>query len=317
MTNAAITTPNRPARPTGGRPGTYVAITALAGCLLWSYWPVLAELAQFWWRNDDYSVGALVLPVALFLAWGRREQLARLYSGPALLGGLGLILFGEATRLAGVHYGSATGERYGFIFSVAGVVLMAGGWRIFWNLRWVLVFLFLMVPFPARAHELIAGSLQRVATNMAVFMLELLGFFVIQEGNVIRLGDQALVHVTEACSGLRMLTAFIFVSAVVAFIIERPVWQRITLLAMSVPIALLSNALRGALTAIFVYYSDSRELNEHFHDMAGLAMMPLALVLVFAILQLMHLITKPEPPRAELGAGRVGAPAAAGKGAAS
>lgn len=224
-------------------------VAALAACLLWSYWPTLVELYGFWSRNDDYSAGQLVPLVAVYLVWRQRDALL---SQPARPSGWGLGLLGlaELLRLGAVYYGFASIERFAAVVSIAGVVLLAAGWRVFWRLRWVLAFLVLMLPLPARVHEALALPLQRLATHLAALTLELLGFFVVREGHVLRLDAQTTVGVTEACSGLRMLTAFVFVSAVLAFLIHRPPWQKALLVASSIPIAALRTVLHSTATEI-------------------------------------------------------------------
>lgn len=265
---------------------------ALAACLLWSYWSTLVDLYGFWSRNDDYSAGQLVPLVAVYLVWRQRDALL---SPPAQPNGWGLLLLGlaELLRLGAVYYGIASIERFAIVVSIAGVLLLAAGWRVFWRLRWVLAFLVLMLPLPARVHEAIALPLQRLATNLAAMALELLGFFVVREGHVLRLDAQTTVGVTEACSGLRMLTAFVFVSAVLAFLIHRPPWQKALLVASSIPIAVLCNTVRSAATAVFVYYAHNPDLSETFHDLAGLAMMPLAILLSVLLLRFFALLSPP------------------------
>ncbi|MEW6197169.1 MAG: exosortase/archaeosortase family protein [Planctomycetota bacterium] len=263
-----------------------VCAAALAACLLWSYWPTLVELYGFWSRNDDYSAGQLVPLVAVYLVWRQRAFLRSRPAQPSPWG-LGLLGLAELLRLGAVYYG------FGSIERVAGAVLLAAGWRVFWRLRWVLAFLVLMLPLPARVHEAIALPLQRLATNLAAVALELLGFFVVREGHVLRLDAQTTVGVTEACSGLRMLTAFVFVSAVLAFLIRRPPWQKALLVASSIPIAVLCNTIRSAATAVFVYYAQDPDLSETFHDLAGLAMMPLAILLSVLLLKFFALLSPP------------------------
>jgi exosortase len=262
------------------------ALALLAGCLVWSYWPTLRELVEFWRRSEDYSVGALVPLVAIGLAARDWAALRRLPVQPCLWGLL-VLAGAEGLRLGGEFFGVGSGPRYGIVVAVVGVVLLAGGPAFVWRLRWIFVFLLLMVPWPARVHEAVALPLQLAATHGTVFGLELLGFFVVREGHVIRLEDQTSVAVTEACSGLRMLTAFIFVAAVLAFLSDRPRWQRAALLLGSVPIAVLSNALRGVATAMFMFYVRDERLGELFHDGAGLAMMPLALLMSWGLMALM------------------------------
>jgi exosortase/archaeosortase family protein len=93
-----------------------------------------------------------------------------------------------------------------------------------------------------------------------------------------------------------MLTAFVFVAAVLAFVMQRPRWQRITMLAASVPIAVVSNAVRVVATAIYACFVNSAERVEPFHDIAGLLMMPFGLALSLGLLALLdRLVVKDAP----------------------
>ena len=260
------------------------ALGALLGCLVWSYWPTLSELSAFWLRNADYSVGALVPLVALYLVYRDRQELSRAPVQPCVWG-LAVLLAAELLRQVALYYGVGSGERYALVLSIAGAVLLAAGWRVARRVAWVLVFLLLMVPLPARIHEALALPLQRFAASIAVVALELLGFFVVREGQVLRLNEHASVGVAEACSGLRMLTAFVVVASLLAFLVRRPRWHKAVLLGASIPIAVFSNAVRSVLTAIVVYYSESTLVHEMFHDAAGLAMMPLGLLLSLGLLK--------------------------------
>jgi exosortase len=265
-------------------PGAWLG-AGLASALLWSYWPTITELVTFWQRNQDYSVGMLVPPVAVYLVWRERAQL-RLDRWSFSWLGVGALVLVECVRLAGIYFGVGSAANCALVGALAATALAVAGWRVFRRLKWVWLFLLLMVPWPARIHEAVAVPLQTLATRSAVFGLELAGFFVIREGNVLRLENGQVVGVAEACSGLRMLTAFVFVAAVLAFLVGRPAWQKAALVLASVPIAVACNCLRVIATSIFVYYSESPALTEAFHDGAGLAMMPLAIVACLGLLKL-------------------------------
>ena len=293
------------ARSIWRRPATWAAL-GLAACLLWSWWPTIVELVQFWSRNQDYSVGILVAPVAIYLAWRRRASLAALPARPCWWGA-GLLVLAELIRFGGVYFGYGSAERYALVCAIAGVTLLVAGWSVFWRLKWVLAFLLLMVPLPARAHEAVAIPLQNGATASAVFGLELLGFFVLREGNVIRLENGHAVAVAEACSGLRMLTAFVVVAAVLVLLFERPRWHKAVIMLCSVPIAVLSNSIRVIATSLFVHYSGSALLTDRFHEAAGLAMMPLAIVFSIGLLMLLGFLSTPKKqPSSTFGAPRTG-----------
>jgi exosortase len=184
-------------------------------------------------------------------------------------------------------------ERYSLILTISGLVLLMAGWQVFKQVFWILIFLFLMVPLPGRVHNAISSPMQSMATNGAVMMLELMGIIVNQEGNVMVLNDNVRMAVAEACSGLRMLTAFIVVSAVFAYVIDRPVWQKVIVLCSSIPVAIFCNLVRLDVTALLFLWTSSALADRFFHDFAGLTMMPLAiLILVGELLLISRLVVE-------------------------
>ena len=186
-------------------------------------------------------------------------------------------------------------ERYSLVFTAAGLVLLVAGWQVFRRVSWTLLFLLLMVPLPGRIHNVISGPLQRLATSGSVFVLEVFLGGVSQEGNVIIINGTPLA-VAEACSGLRMLTAFIIVAAFIAYMVKRPRWQKAVLLASSIPVAVICNIIRIVVTAILMLMVSTAVGEKFFHDFAGIVMMPAAVLLLFGEIWLMDRLVVPETP---------------------
>src|SRR5690349_4476790 len=67
---------------------------------VWSYWPLMLELAATWQREPDYSHGFLVVPIALFFLWIRRESFPGFVDSSPLVG-MVLLGTGIALRFAG------------------------------------------------------------------------------------------------------------------------------------------------------------------------------------------------------------------------
>ncbi len=258
---------------------------------LWSYWPTFADLIAVWRRSDEYSSGLLVPFLAAYVLWLRRQDLWSTPVRPALFFGIGAFLFAQAVRAGGLDFYSSA-ERLSVILSLAALVLLVLGWRYLGKVATVLVFLCLMLPWPNRIQSAITLPLQRWSTTSAVFCLELVGYEVRQDGNVIRIGD-ATVAVAEACNGLRMIMAFFVISGLVVLLVKRTWWEKLVILASSLPIAFLCNTLRLATTALFFTFIKSRTWEQRFHDWGGYAMMPLALALVVGELWLLARLTTP------------------------
>ena len=278
------------------RPAWVVSLLALAGAFYYCYRATILDLWKEWQVNDNYSVGQLVPLAALYLVWQEREALSKLKVRPCWWG-LVLIVLAYFARDYGLRDLFESAERYSLVLMIVGLVLLLAGWQIFRRLFWVMAFLFLMVPLPGRVHNLISGRLQDQATQGAVFVLELFGTAVTQEGNVMVLDGTTQVAVAEACSGLRMLTAFIVVGCVLAYVVNRPRWQKVVVVVSTVPVAILCNLIRLVVTA-YLYSLFSSELAERFfHDFAGWTMMPMAILILAGELWLMSKLVVPDEKR--------------------
>jgi exosortase/archaeosortase family protein len=99
------------------------------------------------------------------------------------------------------------------------------------------------------------------------------------------MGDVS-IGVVEACSGLSMLVIFFFLSAAVATLVPRPLWERLLVVVSAIPIALAANITRIIVTAVMHkvshYWADLV-----FHDLAGYLMILLGLGLLWVELRLL------------------------------
>jgi exosortase len=152
-----------------------------------------------------------------------------------------------------------------------------------------------MLPWPHRIQTQISLPLQQWATGSAVFCLELLGYEVTQDGNVINMGNTS-VAVAEACNGLRMVTAFLVISALMVLLTRRDLWEKLVVLVSSLPIAYLCNVIRLTVTAMLYKVIASESVRDMIHSSAGYAMMPLALAFVVGEFWLLKQLTAPPMP---------------------
>jgi exosortase len=275
----------------------WIATCLVLAAFLWSYWPDLVGIWRIWQRSDEYSCGLLVPFLAAYVLWTRRHDIAQYTIKPCIWGALAFVA-AQALRLFGLVFMYSSAERLSIALSVGSLVLLVFGWQIFRKVFTVLIFLCLMLPWPNRIQAAVTLPLQRWATTSAVFCLETIGYEVLQEGNVIHIG-QSSVAVAEACNGLRMITAFFVISGLVVLIVQRAWWEKLLLLVSSLPIALLCNTTRLTVTAIAFTVVSGEHWEEAFHDFGGYAMMPVALAAVVAELWILtKLTTSPAEPEA-------------------
>ncbi len=267
-------------------PAWIATLLVLLGVLAFVYAPLLAYCFDQWLK-PDYSHGFLVPFFALFLACYWREWAPRRIKWPDPWG-LAFLAVGYGLFKVVDIYNVAKEWLQGLslVLCLCGGTLLLGGWSA---LRWLapsLAFLLFMFPLPYRVEHALGGKLQTVAAIASEFTLQTIGYPTYREGNVLHAKDHIL-EVEKACSGLSMLLTFVAISVGVALLVKRPWFDRILILASSVPIAILSNVIRIALTGV-LYNEGGKELGDQvFHRFAGWMMMPIALVLLWAELKLL------------------------------
>jgi exosortase len=268
---------------------TFLASGLVFIVFLWSYWPGLVELWELWRQSDEYSSGLLVPFLAVYVLWSRRHDIADCPIKPSIWG-LFAFVGAQVVRLLGLFLMYSSAERLSVVLSIAALILLLFGWKFFLKISPVLLFLCLMLPLPNVVQYYVGMNLQRWATSSAVFCLEVIGYSVTQDGHTIDMGNVS-VAVLEACNGLRMITAFFVISGLVVLLVQRTWWEKLIILISSLPIALLCNTVRLAITAIFFTILEGEYWEQIFHDFGGYAMMPLALAMVVGELWLLAKLT--------------------------
>jgi exosortase len=268
---------------------TIIAGVLVLSAFLWSYWPGIVDLWEIWQRNDEYSSGLLVPFLTIYILWSRRQDITKCPVRPCVWG-VPALIGAQAVRLFGLFFMYSSAERLSIALSIAALVLLLFGPRLFRKVATVILFLCLMLPWPNRVQAAVALPLQRWATSSAVFCLETMGYEVMKEGNIIHIG-QSSVAVAEACNGLRMVTAFFVISGLVVLLVKRPLWEKLVILASSLPIALLCNTIRLTITALAFTVISGEQWEKIFHDFGGYAMMPLALAAIVGELWIMTKLT--------------------------
>lgn len=231
------------------------------------------------------SVGSFVVGSAILIVeWAGQAQ-----ATPSWLG-LVLLLVGAFLQLSGAYFYYEWFDRLAIVPLVAGCVLLICGRKIFWWALPAIAFLVFMVPLPYRLEIALRDPLKSIGTSISTYLLQTLGMPAFAEGFVISIGE-AKIGVVEACSGLRMLTVFIALSAALVLIVDRPWWHKILLLFSALPIALLANILRITVTGMCYANGWDHLADFTFHDLAGWMMMPIGILLLLAELWFLdHLI---------------------------
>lgn len=244
------------------------------------YAPAARSLVTDWMTNDDMGHGFFVPLVAGYIVWQQRAELA---ATPVKANWWGLVLavMAAAQCLLATLGVEMFLSRSALVLTLTAAVWTAGGTAWLKKLAFPLFLLCFMVPLPAVIYNSLTFPLQLLASRLAETALDVLSIPVLRNGNVLELPTGKL-SVVEACSGIRSLLSLTFLSLVYGYFFEKSVRMRAVLFLATIPIAIVANGSRVAITGILAQVKP--ELAEgFFHESTGwvVFMLALALLVVF------------------------------------
>ncbi len=241
---------------------------------------------------EDWGHAFFVPVIAGYLIWQRRDQIAKATPEPFLPGllAVGTGILGYLSFSIGPIPGVHMGQGLFVILTMWGVALVLLGPAV---ARWLILpaaYLVFMITVSEGVMLRITWPLQLLASQGAYVVLGLVGmlfgFTVDVDGNVLTVisgsGVEHPLNVAEACSGMRMVVAFIALAGAVALLSTREWWKRITLMLLSAPVALLMNIARVAILGLATL-RDSNLASGEAHTLIGTLLLIPGLGLFLAI----------------------------------
>ena len=259
------------------KPSPPLIAAAIAFLIL--FWSPIVTLGRDWWSDPDAGHGLLLGPVALYLAWKSGIHEAA-HGQPRL--GLAILIVAVFFRYLSSLAAELFTMRGSMVLAIAGLVVYAWGVRqvIHWWLPFTLIVL--SIPLPSVVLGSLALPLQFKATQMGAALLEWRQVPLRLSGNVLQLPGRTL-FVTEACSGLRSLTALLALGVLIAGLWLRMPVLRALLVLLAIPIAVLLNGVRVFLTGFLVHFVDPRLGDGFMHMTEGWVMFVIAFALLGGI----------------------------------
>lgn len=275
------------------------------GVLLLSvYWESVRTLTIRWNQDANWSHGWLVPLFSLYFLYTRRDQIARTTVTSCYPGLLLMLL-----SLAGYFYFLVINpvsypQTLSLIGVIFGVTLFQTGWAMM-RIVWLpILFLCFAIPIPDQYYVQLTMPLRMISTQLSAILLNLApGIELEVQGVVIDYylgGSRGSLNVEEACAGMRLMMAFVTLGVAMAYVCDRPTWQRICMVMACVPISVFCNIIRVTTTGFFTIYGRNDLAQGTAHSLLGLAMLPIALGL-FAIIgyALKHLFIEESPAELE------------------
>lgn len=260
---------------------TYVK-TAIIAILFWYLFREEIGKIVFKWKDPSWSHGFLIPLFSLYFLHQNREQIL---STKPRMSYLGLFLF----VLCIVFYPlNIIQLKVGYftpltvIATLGATVLFMCGWKMI-KYTWLpVLYLFFAVPLPGRLYREITIPMRKIASQIATMILNLVPDMQATSSGVIidvlykGVKLEPSLNVAEACSGMRLLMAFVALGVAMAYLHYRPIWQRLVLLCSTIPIAILCNVIRVTITGFIYILWDPKYAQGIYHDLLGMLMLPLA-----------------------------------------
>jgi len=245
----------------------------------------LMRIVHIWISDASWSHGFLIPVFSVYLLNQHKTELLHdCHRRPCYLGLVPLI---GSIAFYMVNTISPSGYAYfrslSMVAALGAIVLLMGGWSVV-RYTWLPVaYLLFAVPLPQRFYVAMTLPLRHWAATTAAALLDLTGpvqtsvngvvIDIVYHGSPL----SPALNVAEACSGMRLLMAFVALGVAMAYIHARPLWQRGVLLVCTVPIAVLCNMIRVTITGFLYVFVHPRYTHGIYHDLLGIIMLPLAL----------------------------------------
>lgn len=294
-----------------GSAGRYARIVLVVALVVLAYWgTICTQLIGRWSTDGNWSHGFLIPVFSLYFLWMHREKLAACRVRPSYLGAfvlamsLGMYFF--STWILRMGY-PATLSIVGTIF---GVTLLLAGREVMRVAWFPILFLVLAVPLPSRVYVAATMPLRELSSAAAAAIMPLFisGLHTEAQAVVIdymRVGHEpGTLNVEQACSGMRLMMAFVTLGVAITYLRDRPLWQRLVMVASCLPIAILCNIVRVTITGLLFVTGHDDWAEDTPHAILGIMMQFLALglfsALAWVLANLFVAVEESEAPKAAL-----------------
>lgn len=283
------------------RLGPFLAGAVLLIILLWLYWPwFLAQFRKAIEEQADWG-HLLVIPfISGYFVYLNRDKLLQRPFRTAW-SGLVLVVMGMAIYffcvLGSTAWRHANIMGFGVWLTIAGLTLLFFGWRAMKWLWFPLVFWLMFGQYISeRLLNIVTFRMQDVTARGAYVVL---GMFLDldRHGNTITIytaGVPKPLNIAEACSGMRMLMAFLAMGVTMAYIGLKHNWQRVALVAMAFPTAIFVNVLRVVTLGLLSLVSTDFTAGD-FHSFIGLLWLVPAFMIFMGLMWIIGKLVVDQP----------------------
>ena len=230
-----------------------------------------------WLVSTAYNHCFLVIPIALWLIWDRRDTLTGLFPVPVPSAALLAFPLGFVW-LAAERLGMMEGRQLAVISLLQVLFFGLLGKRLYLALLGPLLYLYFLVPF----GEFLTPKLQDVTTWFTRVGLDILGVPAFIDGYIIEI-KEGTFFVAEACAGLRFLIASIAFGVLYSLMMYRSPKRRAAFILASIAVPIVANGIRAMGIVWLGHILGSAEAVEADHVLYGWIFFSLVILLLIAL----------------------------------
>ncbi len=249
-------------------------ITALVVFVFWDFFESQIRFAVKQQADWGHTV-IIPLIAGYFVYFKRRELLARPFRTtwvglvPVVVGVVWYVIcwLGPPT----LRHHNLQGA--GLSITLFGLVLLFFGFSAMTMLWFPLLYICIFgQTVSAKLMTYVTYPMQDLTARGSWVVLNLIGIDTDRSGNILTVWDNGVarpLNIAEACSGMRMLMAFMALGVAMAYTGLKRFWQQATLVLLGIPTAIFVNVLRVVTLAMLSLYDTDFAAGD-FHTFIGL-----------------------------------------------
>lgn len=210
-----------------------------------AYRTTLETLVEVWAGDGTFQYAFLIVPISVFLIWGRRRAVSACDFAPSIAGLL-LVATWALLWLAGELMGVQLLQHFAVVALPSSLVLAVYGTAVARALLFPLLYSFFAFPWPVAG---LTALLQQITAEFSVRVLQLTGFTTLLQGVVIETPFGAW-HVAEACSGVKFFIASLALGALYANLFYRSWRRRLVFMLFAFVVPIVANGFRVYFTVV-------------------------------------------------------------------
>ncbi len=239
--------------------------------------------------DQQYTHILLIVPISvglIVLDWKAPQPSSRLSVsiGSLFLVSAAVLAFIVRWKAIALHADVQLSENMlAFVLWWIGAFILCFGTGAFRNVRFPLLFLLWLVPFPTFLLDPIVGFLQRGSAASAHWLFVAARVPVEQRGMLLHIPDLTL-EVAPECSSIRSSLILLVTTMVVAQLLLRSTWRKILVVAVAIPLSVAKNGLRIFVIGMLATRVDVSFLTGRLHRQGGVIFLLIALAVIFLII---------------------------------